>query len=80
MVGGLLQTTGAAWGCSAFEVLFVSLREKSALLTIPAHGGRQPAMQREFCRAGAGGKCNAMRVAQQTDHVHALRHVVFTSI
>ena len=31
MVGGLLQTTGAAWGCSAIEELFVSLREKSAL-------------------------------------------------
>ena len=28
---GCFKQTGAAWGCSAFEVLFVSLREKSAL-------------------------------------------------
>ena len=73
----LLELPGAALRSRSSYGLFE--REKR-VATIPAHGGRQPAMQREFCRAGAGGKCNAMRVAQHTDHVHALGHVEFTSI
>ena len=71
------------WSCLGLLCVRGALRlfeREKRVATIPAHGGRQPAMQREFCRAGAGGKCSAMRVAQHTDHVHALGHVEFTSI
>ena len=71
------------WSCLGLLCVRGALRlfeREKRVVTIPALGGRLPAVQREFCRAGAGGKCNAMRTAQLTDHVHALRHVVFTSI
>ena len=68
------------WGCSAFEELFVSLREKSALRPYRHTEAGSRRCNESFCRAGAGGKCSAMRVAQHTNHVHALGYVEFTSI
>ena len=75
--------TSNNWSCLGLLCVRGALRlleSEKRVVTIAALGGRLPAVQHEFCRAGTGGKCNAMRVAQLTVHVHALRHVVFTSI
>ena len=71
------------WSCLGLLCVRGALRlfeREKRVVTIPALGSRLPAVPREFCRAGAGGECNAMRIAQLADHAHAQTHMEFTSI